>query len=322
MSSSDLDVLVFGSCIVDFISYVPRLPKVGETLHGTRFATGNGGKGANQCVAAARLGSRTAMIGKLGDDPWGGAYRDALAAEGVNVERVAIVPGESTGIAQINVADNGDNQIVIVTGANKCLAPADVQSSEGFLARARILVCQLETPLEGTMAALSAFEGISILNAAPAEKQLPRSLLAKATIFCVNETEAALLTDMQEVNDIEQAKTALLRLRQLGCKTVIITLGEKGAIFARPDDTEVVHVKPVKVNKVVDTTGAGDAFIGALAHFMAKNPEADLAWCIAAANRVAACSVQKPGTQTSFPRAADIDLREDLSSLENQCVKV
>uniref|UniRef100_A0A182INJ9 Ribokinase n=1 Tax=Anopheles atroparvus TaxID=41427 RepID=A0A182INJ9_ANOAO len=321
MSSYGYDVLVFGSCIVDFISYVPRLPKVGETLHGTRFATGNGGKGANQCVAAARLGSWTAMIGKLGDDPWGCAYRDALAREGVNVEQVDIVPGECTGIAQINVADNGDNQIVIVTGANKCLAPSDVALRASLFGKARILVCQLETPLEGTMAALAAFEGISILNAAPAEK-LPRSVLAAAKIFCVNETEAALLTDMHEVSDVQQAKAALFKLRDMGCKTVIITLGEKGAIFARPDDTEVYHVKPMKVTKVVDTTGAGDAFIGALAHFLAKHPGADLGCCIAAANRVAAWSVQKPGTQTSFPRAGDVELPGDLSNLLDQCEKV
>lgn len=319
MSSYEYDVLVFGSCIVDFISYVPRLPKVGETLHGTRFATGNGGKGANQCVAAARLGSRTAIVGKLGDDPWGSAYLNVLAAEGVNVEQVEIVPGESTGIAQINVADSGDNQIVIVTGANKCLGPSDVQSRKELFERARILVCQLETPIDGTIAALAAFNGISIVNAAPAETNLPLPVLSLATIFCVNETEAALLTDMPQVNDVQQAKTALFKLRHMGCKTVIITLGEKGAVFAHIDDTTVYHVKPMKVDKVVDTTGAGDAFIGALAHFMAKYPDAELAHCIAAANRVAAWSVQKPGTQTSFPRAAEIDLPGELSVLRNQC---
>ncbi|ETN66586.1 ribokinase [Anopheles darlingi] len=318
-ATSEYDVLVFGSCIVDFISYVPRLPKVGETLHGTRFATGNGGKGANQCVAAARLGSRTAIIGKLGDDAWGRAYRDALAAEGINVSEVAIMPGESTGIAQINVADGGDNQIVIVTGANKRLEPADAESRHALLQRARILICQLETPLEGTIAALRAFNGISILNAAPAEEHLPDPLLSLPTIFCVNETEAALLTAVPEIVDIPQAKTALLRLRELGCRTVIITLGEKGAVFAENGSTTVYHVQPTKVDKVVDTTGAGDAFIGALAHFMGQHPDAALGNCIAAANHVAALSVQKPGTQTSFPRARDLQLPlDDLKALQDR----
>uniref|UniRef100_A0A182PZV3 Ribokinase n=1 Tax=Anopheles farauti TaxID=69004 RepID=A0A182PZV3_9DIPT len=317
---ASFDVLVFGSCIVDFISYVPRLPKIGETLHGTKFATGNGGKGANQCVAAARLGSRTAMIGKLGEDPWGIAYRKTLASEGVNVDQVYIVPGESTGIAQINVADNGDNQIVIVTGANRRLEPSDVERHAEIFGQARILVCQLETPIEGTIAALKAFKGISIVNAAPAERNLPRSLLSIASIFCVNETEAALLTDMTTVSDVQQAKVALYKLRDMGCKTIIITLGEKGAVFAEEQDhhSKVYHVLPVKVEKVVDTTGAGDAFIGALAHFLAKHPDELLANCVAAANHVAAWSVQRPGTQSSFPRFGDVPIPTNLATLGNQ----
>ncbi|EAA08069.5 AGAP002608-PA [Anopheles gambiae str. PEST] len=318
----DYDVLVFGSCIVDFISYVPRLPKVGETLHGTRFATGNGGKGANQCVAAARLGSRTAFFGKLGDDPWGAAYRTALAAEGVNVEQVDLLPGESTGIAQINVADNGDNQIVIVTGANKRLAPVDAFRRPELFVRARVLVCQLETPIDGTIAAMQSFRGISILNAAPADTNLPRVILSLPSIFCVNETEAALIAGMPSVADVQQAKVATRKLQTMGCKTVIVTLGEKGAVFARAlddnGDGQVYHVKPLKVDKVVDTTGAGDAFIGALAHCLANYPDAKLGNCIAAANRVAAWSVQIPGTQSSFPRADEIELPADLATLQDQ----
>lgn len=297
-------------------SYVPRLPRVGETLHGTKFVTGFGGKGANQCVAAARLGSRTAIIGKLGNDPWGSNYRKALESEGVNVDHVKIVEGESTGIAQINVADNGDNQIVIVVGANNSLLPADVGASADLLTRAKILVCQLETPLAGTLEALRTFSGTSIMNAAPAVENVPHDLLRLCSIFCVNETEAALITGVP-VETVIQAKGALLKLRDMGCNTVVITLGDKGAIFAPKDDAKVAHVKPCKVDKVVDTTGAGDAFIGALAHFMARNPEAELTQCIAAANKVASLSVQKPGTQTSFPRLSETGLGQDFSS--NPC---
>lgn len=314
--SQELDVVIFGSCIVDFISYVPRLPKVGETLHGTKFATGFGGKGANQCVAAARLGSRTAIIGKLGNDPWGNNYRKALESEGVNVDHVKIVEGESTGIAQINVADNGDNQIVIVVGANNSLLPADVTAGADLLGRAKILVCQLETPMEGTLEALRKFSGTSIMNAAPAVENIPLDLLRLCTIFCVNETEAALITSMP-VETVMQAKGALLKLRDMGCNIVVITLGDKGAIYAPKNCNKVTHVKPCKVDKVVDTTGAGDAFIGALAHFIAKNPASELKQCIAAANKVAALSVQKPGTQTSFPHLSETGLAEDLSS--NPC---
>ncbi|XP_058822960.1 ribokinase-like [Topomyia yanbarensis] len=315
--SHKFDVVVFGSCIVDFISYVPRLPKIGETLHGTKFVTGFGGKGANQCVAAARLGSRTAIIGKLGDDPWGKNYHDALRLEGVNVEHVDIVDGESTGIAQINVAENGDNQIVIVVGANNCLEPADVHKGAELLSNANVLVCQLETPLNATIEALKNFAGTSIMNAAPALESVPLDLLEYSTIFCVNETEAALLTGLQ-VETVMHAKAALLKLRDMGCGTVIITLGEKGAIFAMKNSTKVKHVKPIHVERVVDTTGAGDAFIGALAHFIAKNPSTGLTECIAAANRVAAMSVQKPGTQISFPRFEETGLPLDVSSYQSE----
>ncbi|XP_055544383.1 ribokinase [Wyeomyia smithii] len=310
--SQKFDVVVFGSCIVDFISYVPRLPKVGETLHGSRFETGFGGKGANQCVAAARLGSRTAIVGKLGNDTWGKNYRVALRSEGINVDHVDIVDGESTGIAQINVAANGDNQIVIVVGANNRLLAADVQKCKDLLDGAKVLVCQLETPSEGTIEALKHFSGVSIMNAAPGMENIPIELLTLPTIFCVNESEAALITNMQ-VETVMQAKDALLKLRSMGCGIVIITLGEKGAIFQTKDSSRVNHVKPYKVDKVVDTTGAGDAFIGALAHFIARNPSAELTECISAANQVAAFSVQKTGTQTSFPRLSETGLPEDAS---------
>ncbi|XP_065084177.1 ribokinase [Ochlerotatus camptorhynchus] len=314
--SEQFDVVVFGSLIVDFISYVPRLPKVGETLHGTKFATGFGGKGANQCVAAARLGSRTAMVGKLGNDPWGKNYFNALQSEGVNVDHVTILDGQSTGIAQINVANNGDNQIVIVVGANNSLHQDDVRASANVLNNAKVLICQLETPAQATIEALKTFNGTSIMNAAPGLENIPLDLLKCCSIFCVNESETALITGMA-VETVMQAKSALFKLRDMGCGTIIITLGEKGAIFGLKDCAKVVHVKPHKVDKVVDTTGAGDAFIGALAHFIATDPSAEMTHCIAAANLVAALSVQKPGTQTSFPRFEDTGLPMVLSS--SQC---
>ncbi|XP_053697588.1 ribokinase-like [Sabethes cyaneus] len=314
--SHKFDVVVFGSCIVDFISYVPRLPRVGETLHGSRFVTGFGGKGANQCVAAARLGSRTAIVGKLGNDPWGKNYLNALQSEGVNVDCVDIVDGESTGIAQINVAENGDNQIVIVVGANNRLLAGDADQCKDLFNEARVLVCQLETPSVGTIEALKHFSGVSIMNAAPAMENISHDLLKLPTIFCVNESEAALITDMQ-VETVMQAKAALLKLRSMGCGIVIITLGEKGAIFQMKDSSKIKHVQPHHVDKVVDTTGAGDAFIGALAHFIARNPSAGLTECISAANRVAAISVQKTGTQTSFPRFIETGLPEDVSSYKS-----
>ncbi|XP_067635339.1 ribokinase isoform X4 [Eurosta solidaginis] len=257
--TEEVEVLVFGSVIVDFVAYAERLPKAGETLHGHKFMTGYGGKGANQCVAAARQGAKTAMIAKLGDDSWGSNYLQQLRKENVNVDFVEQCQGE-------------------------------------------ILVCQFETPLNATLDALNAFEGISILNAAPALVATPPELIKAATIFCVNETEAALTTGCEAISKLEHAKVGLHKLLEMGAKNVIITLGALGAVYATSADPhKFIHVPVGKVPKVVDTTGAGDAFIGALAYNMARFSSLPWHQLIGAANQVAAYSVQHPGTQASFP---------------------
>lgn len=184
-------------------SYTPRLPKPGETLHGNSFQTGYGGKGANQCVAAARQGSRTALVAKLGADSFGGDYLRQLIAEGVNVEHVQQLEGQTTGVAQIAVSDGGENNIIIVVGANNSLSSSDVTKAQSLFDQAKVLVCQLETPVGATETALKAFKGLSILNAAPAMENTPRVLLQLASIFCVNETEAALMTGMTSVDSVE-----------------------------------------------------------------------------------------------------------------------
>jgi ribokinase len=312
----DLDVVVFGSCFVDFISYCPRLPKAGETLHSSNFETGYGGKGANQCVQAARLGSKTAMISKLGDDVWGRDYLAHLKAEGVNVDHLEIAEGINTGVAQINVAENGENQIVITIGANKKISKEDVDKCKGMLTNAKVLICQLEIPLPPTAKILEYFEGISIMNAAPAVRTLPRDILVPPTIFCVNETEAAIITGT-EVDDLKGAKEAIFKLKEMGCKHVIVTLGKNGAIYSENDSDQVKHVKCPKVQNAVDTTGAGDSFIGALGHFLAKyGTTIDLSQIIGAANEIASLSVQRNGTQSSYFRKEDIG--EDLLCLEKR----
>ncbi|XP_016982716.1 ribokinase [Drosophila rhopaloa] len=299
------EVLVFGSAIIDFICYTPRLPKPGETLHGHRFQTGYGGKGANQCVAAARLGSRTALVAKLGTDTFGADYLRQLREEGINVEHVQQLEGQTTGVAQIGVSDGGENNIIIVVGANSKLSSCDVAQAEALFQEAKVLVCQLETPIEATLTALKSFRGVSIVNAAPAMENTPRELLQLAGIFCVNESEAALMTQMAIVETVEQAQTAIAKLIEMGANTVIITLGKLGAVFGSAESKGAYRHVPaphVPSEKVVDTTGAGDAFIGALAHNIARNPKGKLEDSIAAACAVASQSVQLPGTQASFPR--------------------
>ncbi|CAD7086557.1 unnamed protein product [Hermetia illucens] len=307
-----VDVIVFGSAIVDFICYCPRLPKVGETLHGDRFSTGFGGKGANQCVAAARLGAKTAMIASLGDDQWGRDYLENLRKEGVNTDFVQLIQGETTGIAAINVSEGGDNQIVIVVGANNKLSAQGLKDAVKKFTEPKVLICQLETPVTETIEALKLFSGVSILNAAPAMKNAPQDLIRFASILCVNESEAGLMTGM-EVSSVQDAKGAIKRFIELGANTVIITMGGKGAVYSEAKSRKVIHVPVESVAKVVDTTGAGDAFIGVLAYFIAKHPNMSMTQTIGAACEIASISVQHPGTQSSFPYAKNIEDRNLLS---------
>lgn len=296
--------------LFDFLSYVSRsLPKEGETIHGTKFATGFGGKGCNQVVAAQKLGSKTAILCKLGDDSWGRDYRGHLERLGVETKFIETLAGESTGIAQICVSsETGANHIVIVVGANNRLAPGDVEESVELLNRSKVLLCQLETPIAGTVRALELMKhGISILNAAPGLRDLPESLLTLPTIFCVNESEAELITGIS-VSSVAEAKKALLCLRAMGCRTVIITLGGDGAVFqGEQPNSPVCHVRVPKVDNVVDTTGAGDCFLGALAHHLARdNGLGNIKECIGRACLIASVSVQRLGTQSSFPTGEEV----------------
>lgn len=177
------------------------------------------------------------------------------------------------------------------------------------------MITQLETPREGTIQALKAFHGTSILNAAPALENFPKELLTYSKIFCVNEHEATIMSGI-DVKSTEDAKSAIKKFFTLGANIVIITLGAHGAVYGDKDSDEVVHV-PVsrKVEKVVDTTGAGDAFIGSLAYFLVKHPNSSLTNLIGASCEVSSHSVQKPGTQSSFPSAKDINL-DDISRKE------
>lgn len=305
------DVIVLGTCIIDCMSYVPHLPVTGETLRASRYQTGYGGKGANQCVSAAKLGSKTVLISKLGNDEWGDKYRENLEKYNVSTNYVETVNGKSTGLAQINVAENGDNQIVIIPGANDVLSAADVEKAQDVLDSSKVLVCQLETPLQATLVALRKFKnGISILNASPAPNENTLELFTLPTILCINQVEAAAMSK-RAVPNIEEAKRAISNFLCLGCHTVIITLGKDGAIFASSAEPKPIHVKTPRVEEVLDTTGAGDAFVGALAHYLAKYPDLPLYRKVGGACQIASMSVQQYGTQSSYPLAKD--LRFDIT---------
>ncbi|MFN2203365.1 MAG: ribokinase [Caldilineaceae bacterium] len=297
-------ICVVGSCNIDLISYAPRLPKLGETIRGTRFHMGFGGKGANQAVMAAKLGGDVAMVGKVGKDIFGDDTRKNFTSAGINVEYLFATDESFTGVAPIWVEEaSGDNAIILALGANDLFSPADAERAKPAIESARVLVCQWELPLDGVLAALRIArdsEVLTVFNPAPARGELPGEAYAYSDIFCPNESETELLTGLP-VATLEDAKAAGKLLMERGAGKVILTLGDRGSLLVSPDET--AHV-PTEQVQAVDTTGAGDAFVGSLAYFLAAG--LTIAEAMRRANRIAAISVQASGTQSSFPNATDL----------------
>ena len=296
-------ICVVGACNLDLISYVPRLPSMGETLHGSRFHMGFGGKGANQAIMAAKMGGAVTMVSKLGRDVFGENTLKNFKSWGVNTQHIHFTDQAFSGVAPIAVDPEGHNSIIIVTGANDLLTGAEVEAARSAIASSSILVCQLEIPLDISLAALriAREEGVkTIFNPAPALSEIPAEIYHLSDIFCPNETETELLTGMS-VDSVEEAEIAAKVLIDRGAAAVILTLGKRGSLLVTGTTIEHVPVEPVKA---LDTTGAGDAFVGSLAFFLAAGKS--LSDAIARANRIAAISVQSSGTQTSFPEAKDL----------------
>ncbi|XP_065832880.1 ribokinase-like [Oscarella lobularis] len=306
MESRRFDVVVVGSCMIDLVSYVPRLPKPGETIHGRQFSRGFGGKGANQCVTAARLGAKTAMVAKVGDDIFGKETVENFRCNSINTDEVQTAKNVSTGVAPIAVNDAGENSIIIVSGANGLLTPDDVVKAKSFIETASVVVCQLEIPAASSLRALSLAKkagAITILNPAPGIEDLDENFYEAADIICPNETEAEILTG-KCVKSREDAEAAAESLVKKGCKTAVVTLGSQGLVCVG-NDGKRLFVKAEKV-QAVDTTGAGDSFVGALAFYLATMPHLSFAEKLERAAKIAAVSVQKPGTQTSFPKRGEL----------------
>ncbi|XP_028652166.1 ribokinase [Erpetoichthys calabaricus] len=302
MSSADVTVVVVGSCMTDLVSQAPRLPKAGETVHGHKFFIGFGGKGANQCVQASRLGAKTAMVCKLGQDVFGNNYLQNFKDQGVTTDFVSQTGEAATGAASIIVNDQGENAIVIVAGANLLLDVEDLKKASLAISTARVLVCQLEiTPAVSLQALkMARNSGVrTIFNPAPAAAELDPEFYSSSDVFCCNESEAELLTGF-EVTDEEMAGKAAVVLLSRGCHSVIVTLGVKGCLMVSVQDATPKHI-PVGSVPAVDTTGAGDSFVGALAFFMAHVPDLPLEEMARRSNQIAAVSVQAAGTQTSYP---------------------
>jgi len=290
-------IAVIGSAMMDLITYVDRMPEAGETLPAPRFAMGFGGKGANQAVAAARLGSEVAMIGRVGDDPFGRATLENFRAHGIDTRHVRPTAGVSNGVAPIFVEPSGENRILIVSGANAHLSPADVDAARETLASADLILLQLEIPLETVYHAIAVARTLGrpvLLNPAPALPALDLMALQGVNFFIPNESELRLLSG-QPVSDPASAEAAARPLLAAGLGHVIVTLGAGGALWLSAEGS--VHIPALPVTPL-DTTGAGDAFIGAFAHFHTEGEP--IARALAYAARYAADAITRPGTQTSF----------------------
>ena len=297
-------VVVLGSVNTDLVLRCSQLPIPGQTVRGHGFQSLPGGKGANQAVAAARLGASVSFIGCVGDDEFGRNARQVFAEEGIATEHLHSVAGVGTGIAMIMVDDAGQNCIALAAGANAALSMAHVDAASAAIEAAGLLICQLECPLPVVQhgIALAHAAGVPVLlNPAPMQA-LPPELLAQVDVLVPNETEAAALIGLPPGAAFDAAAAAV-RLRELGPTTVIVTLGAHGVQLA--SDGISVHLD-APVVQAVDTTGAGDTFIGAYAAAWCEG--ASLTAAIEYAQQAAAISVTKAGALAAMPRRGDLAL--------------
>jgi ribokinase len=290
-------IAVVGSANIDLTTFTDQFPRPGETIFGKEFHLGFGGKGANQAVAARLCGAQVSMIARVGDDLFGPATIQNFTALGIDAGHVRTTSNVSSGVAPIFVDSAGQNRILVVMGANEKLMPSDVEAAADVLRAADCIVLQLEIPLETVYYTLrfARQNGIrSILNPAPGQT-LDLAEVANADYVIPNETEVEALSGMP-VASLHDARACAVHLLRSGLRRVIITLGENGALFA--SEESVMHIAPHRVQPV-DTTGAGDAFIGSFATFLAEG-RAEVE-AIERANVFAALSTLGVGTQSSFP---------------------
>lgn len=298
-----MSVIVFGSINMDLVVRSPRLPIPGETLTGYDFSAVPGGKGANQAVAAARLGLPTQMVGRVGSDSFGRELLAHLGWAGVKRDRLHIDPSAHSGVAMIAVSDQAENHIIVVPGANGHVGSEDIERLKELLSSAKVLLLQLEIPLPAVMQAAAAAREMGvqvILDPAPAQTNLPAELYTLIDIITPNQIEAGQLVGFP-VPNTEMAAEAALVLRDRGVKTVIIKMGERGALCISPDER---FVRPAFAANAIDTVAAGDAFNGALGAALAegRSLQQAVAWGAAAG----AIAVTRFGAQSAMPSRTEL----------------
>ncbi|WP_419885792.1 ribokinase [Paenibacillus sp. B-A-8] len=303
MVVSKLGIVVIGSLNMDMVVRTNRAPNAGETLMGQAFALSPGGKGANQAVAAARLGAEVSMIGSVGKDTFGSEMLEIIKQEGIHIEHISVSETEATGVASIVIEEDGENRIIVVPGANIDLSVDDILALESVISQAEMIVMQLEMELAMSEHAIAIAHrhGIPvILNPAPA-RVLKDEMLGQVSYLTPNETEAGILTGMT-VDSLETAEQAARILLQKGVKNVIVTLGSKGALIVNAEGAKSVPGFPVKA---IDTVAAGDSFNGALAQQLVLGKTLEEA--VSFANAVGALAVGKEGAIPSLPQLSEVE---------------
>jgi ribokinase len=297
-------ILVVGSANMDLVVSTERFAQPGETIFGKKFEIFPGGKGANQAVCCALLGSKTFFVGKIGKDDFGKKIFQNLETAGVNTSHLFIDDEENTGTALITVDKTGENKIIVIPGSNMKLFPSDINEKKNLFSNVKVVVVQLEIPIETVIKSgvIAKENNVTfVLNPAPAQS-LPDELFPLIDYLTPNETELEILSGIRIHDEISIEKAASLLLKK-GVRNVVVTLGEKGAILVNNKTKEVFPSN--KVN-VVDTTGAGDAFNGALAYALTNDEETGKA--IQFANLVASYSITKMGAQSSMPKLEELNI--------------
>ena len=299
------EIVVVGSANLDLVVEVDKIPVAGETVLGGDLRRIPGGKGANQAVAAARLGRRVAMIGRVGDDDAGSVLRSAMESAGVDTTYLLAKEGTPSGTALIAVGADGDNAIVVSPGANGRLTAVDVEAAADALSAAGVVLVQLEVPLEAVSAAVRCAQGTIVLNPAPAPAAaLPPDLLDGVDVIVPNQTELATMAGHAGLSPIGNVdpETAVALARGLPVAASVVTLGAFGAMVVTP--TDAIHV-PAPTVVPVDTTAAGDAFCGALADALVGG--ADLVTATEWAVRAGAAATLRHGAQPCLPTRAEVE---------------
>lgn len=298
------DIVVVGSMNMDLVVRLDKIPNSGETIFGDEFHLIPGGKGANQAVAASRLGGDVSMIAKIGDDSFGQTLRQQLQDNSVNVDHVTKLPEVATGVAFITVEGKGENRIIVVSGANYQFFEEDLAKAARVLSKAKVVITQFEIPMPVVKRLIDISKqngSVIVVNAAPVQ-QIPDEVLRKIDYLIVNEHEAQFLSGI-EVVDVESAQKAARALVSRGGQCVIITLGPAGSLVCTPNEE---HFMPDFDVSVVDTTAAGDAFIGGFAVSLLR-PELSLFERISFGNAAGALATTKIGAQSSLPTLAEVE---------------